>query len=188
GSATAAAARSLAQPALAQALDELPEHERRALELRVVDELPCDQVAAALDIRPGGGTWSCLPGPAAGNAEIAPPKRSSDSFRDKIRALLSSGRSREEGHVTVDGRDAIHIASEGGDMSYLVGAETYDPVEWRTSGSGRSTTVRFVVYEKLDATAASSALLSLTGQHPDAKVDTDPPRYEAAQSRLFRRG
>lgn len=37
---------------LAAALEQLPEHERDALELRVVDELPYDEVAAQLAIRP----------------------------------------------------------------------------------------------------------------------------------------
>src|SRR5262245_4621094 len=38
--------------ALAAALDDLPEHEREALELRVVGELPYDAVAEQLAIRP----------------------------------------------------------------------------------------------------------------------------------------
>lgn len=38
--------------ALADALDDLPEHEREALELRVVGELPYDEVAKRLSIRP----------------------------------------------------------------------------------------------------------------------------------------
>jgi RNA polymerase sigma-70 factor, ECF subfamily len=38
--------------ALAQALEQLPPHERRALELRVVDELPYRDVAERLAIRP----------------------------------------------------------------------------------------------------------------------------------------
>jgi RNA polymerase sigma-70 factor (ECF subfamily) len=38
--------------ALVEALHDLPEHERRALELRVVDELPYPEVAARLAIRP----------------------------------------------------------------------------------------------------------------------------------------
>lgn len=37
---------------LAEALETLPEHEREALELRVVDELPYDDVAARLGVRP----------------------------------------------------------------------------------------------------------------------------------------
>jgi RNA polymerase sigma factor (sigma-70 family) len=38
--------------ALAKALDGVPAHEREALELRVVDELPYEEVAARLAIRP----------------------------------------------------------------------------------------------------------------------------------------
>jgi RNA polymerase sigma factor (sigma-70 family) len=38
--------------ALADALEMLPEHEREALELRVVDELPYTAVAARLGVRP----------------------------------------------------------------------------------------------------------------------------------------
>ena len=38
--------------ALAAALDQLPEHEREALELRVIDELPYDEVAERLALRP----------------------------------------------------------------------------------------------------------------------------------------
>jgi len=38
--------------ALARALETLPEHEREALELRVVDELPYTDVAARLGVRP----------------------------------------------------------------------------------------------------------------------------------------
>ena len=38
--------------ALARALDALPEHERQALELRVVDELPYEEVADRLGVRP----------------------------------------------------------------------------------------------------------------------------------------
>jgi len=37
---------------LSRALDELPGHERDALELRVLDELPYEDVAERLDIRP----------------------------------------------------------------------------------------------------------------------------------------
>jgi RNA polymerase sigma factor (sigma-70 family) len=40
------------RPALSRALETLPEHEREALELRVVDELPYSDVAARLGVRP----------------------------------------------------------------------------------------------------------------------------------------
>jgi RNA polymerase sigma-70 factor (ECF subfamily) len=45
-------ARLSPRQALAKALDALPTHERRALELRVVDELPYPEVAERLAIRP----------------------------------------------------------------------------------------------------------------------------------------
>jgi RNA polymerase sigma factor (sigma-70 family) len=45
-------ARLSPRPSLRAALDALPPHERRALELRVVDELPYDDVARSLRIRP----------------------------------------------------------------------------------------------------------------------------------------
>jgi RNA polymerase sigma factor (sigma-70 family) len=40
------------RPSLRAALEQLPPHERRARELRVVDELPYDDVARSLRIRP----------------------------------------------------------------------------------------------------------------------------------------
>jgi RNA polymerase sigma-70 factor (ECF subfamily) len=40
------------QPSLRAALAELPPHERQALELRVVEELPYDDIARSLRIRP----------------------------------------------------------------------------------------------------------------------------------------
>jgi RNA polymerase sigma factor (sigma-70 family) len=40
------------RPSLRAAIEALPAHERRALELRVIDELPYDDVARSLRIRP----------------------------------------------------------------------------------------------------------------------------------------
>lgn len=45
-------ARLSPRPALGQALQSLPVHERKALELRVIDELPYGQIAQRLEIRP----------------------------------------------------------------------------------------------------------------------------------------
>jgi RNA polymerase sigma factor (sigma-70 family) len=49
---TAVEQRLSPRQALREALESLPPHEREALELRVVDELPYEQVAARLAIRP----------------------------------------------------------------------------------------------------------------------------------------
>jgi RNA polymerase sigma-70 factor (ECF subfamily) len=45
-------ARLSPRAALADAVDDLPEHEREALELRVVDELPYEEIARRLRLRP----------------------------------------------------------------------------------------------------------------------------------------
>jgi RNA polymerase sigma factor (sigma-70 family) len=46
---------------LERALAELPPHERRALELRIVDELPYESVAELLDIRPAAARLRVSP-------------------------------------------------------------------------------------------------------------------------------
>jgi hypothetical protein len=42
----------------------------------------------------------------------------------------------------------------------------------------------FPTYERLPATEANAALLSLQARHADATVDDDPARYQAALERL----
>ena len=42
----------------------------------------------------------------------------------------------------------------------------------------------FLTYERLPATEANAALLSLTARHANAVVDGDPAHYEAALERL----
>jgi hypothetical protein len=108
----------------------------------------------------------------------------SDRFRTKIAALLDSGAVREDGHLTVDGRGAIRIVAAAGDMSLTVDAETYEPIEWRETGAGSTIITRFPTFERLVATDASTALLSLTAQYPDATVDRDPAHYREAVLRL----
>jgi RNA polymerase sigma factor (sigma-70 family) len=49
---TAVEERLSPRAALADALDSLPEHEREALELRIVEELPYEDVASRLGVRP----------------------------------------------------------------------------------------------------------------------------------------
>jgi hypothetical protein len=111
-----------------------------------------------------------------------------DPFRAKLAALLAVGEARDEGHVTIDGRDAVKLVLGDGSSIYFVDASTYAPIEFRSTGEGGRTTLRFPVYEKLPATPANEALLSLQAQHPSATVDADPAHFEAAQARLFPRG
>jgi hypothetical protein len=104
-----------------------------------------------------------------------------DLYREKILLLLDSGRAREDGRTTVDGREAIRIVASEGGMMLLVDADSYEPIEWRVSENGMTTEAFFPTYERLPADAASADLLSLTAQHPDATIDRDPAHYEAAR-------
>ena len=104
-----------------------------------------------------------------------------DLFRENILLLLDSGKAREDGRTTVDGREAIRIVAPEGGMILLVDADSYEPIEWRVSENGMTTEAFFPTYERLPADAASADLLSLTAQHPDASIDRDPAHYESAR-------
>jgi hypothetical protein len=92
------------------------------------------------------------------------------------------------GHVTVDGRDAIKLASSDGKQVYIVDAATYDPIEWTSTGTDGGVTIRFPVYEKLPVDDQSKALLDLEAQHPGARVVRDVHAYMAAETRLYPHG
>jgi hypothetical protein len=90
---------------------------------------------------------------------------------ERLRSLLSSGQAHEDGRVIVDGRDAIRIASSAPEMTLIVDADTYKPLEWHVpaaGATGHALTMRFETYESLPATEANAALVSLSGQHPGA--------------------
>jgi hypothetical protein len=110
-----------------------------------------------------------------------------EGFREEALKALHSGNAKVAGHETVGGRDAIRIVVSA-DKEYLVDAQTYDPVEWRTMGDGVTNTLRFVTYEKLPLTPDTKDLLDLRAQHPGAKVDTDPAHYQDAMGKLFPKG
>jgi hypothetical protein len=107
-----------------------------------------------------------------------------DSYRAKILGLLESGKVHEDGRTTVDGRAAIRLVSDDGDVTLLVDADSYEPIEWRVSEDGRTAVTSFPTYERLPATEANAALLDLRARHADATVDADPAHYEAALERL----
>ena len=110
------------------------------------------------------------------NTVAASPTSFSDgeSLRDRMLALLKFGEAREDGHVTVGGRDAIRIVSSDGNLTLVVDAGTYEPIEWTSvSDDGMSQTSRFQTYELLPPTEENLALLSLTAQHPGATIQQD---------------
>jgi len=108
-------------------------------------------------------------------------------FRQQALAALKASTTSLVGHVTVDGRDALKIVVSPS-VTYLVDAQTYDPIEWITRGTDGSVTLRFAAFEQLQPTADNLDLLSLTAQHAGAHVDSNASDYESAMSRLFPHG
>jgi hypothetical protein len=108
-----------------------------------------------------------------------------DGFRRVALGLLHSGRARVQGHARIAGRDAVVIRSADGHATYVVDAKTYDPIEWRTRGTGGGSVLRFRTYETLPA---DDRLLSIAAQHPGARVVRDADAYDAAEKRLLPNG
>lgn len=135
------------------------------------------------------GTNTIFEGDAA-QVDGSPPAFPPDGggFRATVLELLKSGEARVKGREKIDGRDAIRIVGDGGHATYFVDATTYDPIEFRTTGDGGGTSLRFVAYEQLPATPENLDLTSLTKAHPEAKVDDDPAHWKDAQARLFPNG
>ena len=111
-----------------------------------------------------------------------------EPFRAEILALLNSGRAQVNGHVEIDGRDAIRIESPDGRQVYLVDPVTYAPIQWISTGNGGSVTLRFPVYEELPLNADSMEVFDLGAQHPGARIVRDPAAYRNAEARLFPHG
>jgi hypothetical protein len=94
-------------------------------------------------------------------------------YREEVQRLIDSGKAAEDGHVQIDGRDALRIVEEMGDGSknvFLIDAKTYAPIEWRIGEFGENRVLRFDVYEKLPGLAENLELLDLKAVHPDATV------------------
>jgi len=89
---------------------------------------------------------------------------------------------------TVDGRDAIELESLSGKSTYIVDASTFDPIEWKTTGTDGGIAFHFSVFEDLAVDTDSMKLLNLQDQHPHAKVVRGAKAYIAAESRLYPRG
>lgn len=111
--------------------------------------------------------------------------RRSLSPQERIKLLLAGRDLREDGHVSVDGRDAIRLLTSSGDVTYLVDPDTYVPIELSAKLDGGSTVdLRFPVYEDLPASALSDGSLSLQAQHQGATLQVDKLAYEAHWSEL----
>ena len=90
--------------------------------------------------------------------------------RSRIRAVLASGEAREQGRVTVGDRDGILIVFSRSGTRLVVDADSYTPIEWTSVYDDARVTNRFRTYERLPATKANLAHLSVTAQHPGARI------------------
>ncbi|MGH2872786.1 MAG: hypothetical protein ACRDL5_10060, partial [Solirubrobacteraceae bacterium] len=90
--------------------------------------------------------------------------------------------------ASIHNEPAIKISSKNGQQVYYVTPGSYQPIELDTTGQGGSSTLRFTVYQELTGAQATAAQLSLTAEHPNAKVDHSTADYQAAENRLFPNG
>jgi hypothetical protein len=150
---------------------------------------PFDNTIATLAPRVKAADGGSLPDPPVGPPldrleQRRAPLEPSTSLRDQLHPLLRSGEAREAGRVTIAGREAIRIVFRRWGITLAVDARTYEPIEWTMESERRSAveTSRLTTFERLPATEANLAKLSLRAQHPDAKpdvggitIDPDPP-------------
>jgi hypothetical protein len=107
--------------------------------------------------------------PVQGSAPALGP---GERLRDAMLSMLRSGQAREDGRAGVRGREGIRIVSSAPRHVLVVDARTYEPLEWSlSSDEGIVETTSFEAYELLPATDANLASLSLTAQHPDARIE-----------------
>jgi hypothetical protein len=109
-----------------------------------------------------------------------------------LRAKLASGEAHVDGPATADGRAAIEITfANSNEIDYVAADGSDVPIETvggtpSTSPGGELINV-YHTFEYLPA-AGNMGLLSLTAQHPSARVDTSLRDFRAADNRLFPNG
>ena len=109
----------------------------------------------------------------------------------QLRAKLASGAARVDGRATLDGRAAIKIKFAHSNETDYVAADGSDvPIKTiqgsPSSGYGQLVNV-YHTFKYLPA-AGNAGLLSLTVQHPSAKLDRSLRDFRAANKRLFPNG
>jgi hypothetical protein len=108
-----------------------------------------------------------------------------------LRAKLASGAARVDGRAIVDGRAAIKIHFVGSDeVDYVAADGSYTPIKtiYGTPSSADGQLINiYHAFEYLPM-RGNASLLSLTAQHPTARVDTSLADFRADNNRVFRDG
>lgn len=120
---------------------------------------------------------------AGANAVVKTPVSSAPALVDPIagvREQLARGGAHVAGTATIDGTALYKIELPTGVVGY------FDTTDYRPmyldnpQGDGSVVRTRVVIYEELPMTADTVKLLSITAQHPDARVSTNaggvPPK------------
>jgi hypothetical protein len=157
--------------------------------LREVKQSQLPPAPPAAKLRPASPSEAPMPiGKPSLNPAPEPGTQSAadDPLRARVLGILQSGLVSEEGHVTVDGRDALKLASTDGTATIFIDPQTYEPILWQMSGgpNGAGLSAHFDVYQRLADTQANATLFDLRAQHQGARVDTSPADYAAALARL----
>ena len=93
---------------------------------------------------------------------------------ETVRAALQNGTAQVSGTVTIDGRSLYKIELPNGVVGY------FDRTDYRPAyldnpqGDGSIVRTKVLTYEELPLTPQNEQLVSLTAQHPDARVETSP--------------
>jgi outer membrane lipoprotein-sorting protein len=128
--------------------------------------------------------------------DLASTNDAFEAFKAEALQLLASKDAKVEKDVDYEGRPAIRItgttqpkrgAPAAGTVTYIVDANSYDPLEWQSNGTTGGVTMK-ITYETLPATADTLPLIDLLKQHPGAKVIEDAAEYQKATERLFAKG
>ena len=91
---------------------------------------------------------------------------------ETVRAELANGTANLAGTVTIDGQSLYKIELGNGVTGYF-DQTTYRPVYLdNPQGDGSIVRTHVLAYEELPLTPANQSLLSLTAQHPNARVET----------------
>src|SRR5262249_46386192 len=114
---------------------------------------------------------------AATNTIYQRPESSPPTLVDPIatvRQQLANGSAQVAGTVTIDGVSLYKIGLPKGVVGYF-SATDYRPMYVdNPQRDGTVVRTRVVTSEELPATPENENLLSITAQHPDARVDTNP--------------
>jgi hypothetical protein len=108
-----------------------------------------------------------------------------------LKAKLASGTARVDGRAAVDGRVALRIKFAGSDeIDYVAADGSMVPIKTiqstGPSGDGQLINV-YYTFEYLTA-EGNAGLLSLTAQHPSARIDRNLRHFRAAIRRLHPNG